>query len=681
VSLDPDLIHAERFEEIGRIIERDAEVLIDRWARRAIQEQPQAEPTHRGEMRDDLPAFLRAIGQWLASTEAYEPGPHQLIAVKHGEQRWRVGWELPDVVADYRILRLVILDYLEDKVDRPLEVREVMAVGLVLDEAISAAVQRYVRFQQEHNRAADARARAVLDNTVDAVITLDGSGGILAVNAACKSMFGEPNGDLIGDRIHSLIPELRDAELAAVPADGSRREAVARKRSGAEFLVDVSISRVQFDGQEFVTAILRDVTERKRQESELQRYASELEAVNQALESVSATAQMANRAKSDFLASMSHEIRTPMTAILGFTDMLLENASDSATREAVQTIKRNGEFLLDIINDILDLSKIEAERLEIERVACHPVGIIEDVRSLMQVRADAKGLAFDVVYDGPIPQTIQSDAMRVRQVLVNLVGNAIKFTEEGGVRLITRLCSNGRQPQLEFEVVDTGIGMTPAEISRVFEPFAQAKTSTTRRFGGSGLGLSITKRLVELLGGTILVESTPRKGSRFVATVSTGSLDGIALIQPDKVTAELPVESQTAVPARSKLPELDCKVLVADDRRDNQLLITRMLQKTGAKVTVVGDGMSVLEAVLEKQPSDRQYDVILLDMQMPELDGYSTARRLRSAGCKVPIVALTASAMKGDREKCLAAGCDDYLPKPIHYERLLEVVSQYGRNN
>ena len=158
MSLDPELIHAERFEEIGRIIERDAEVLIDRWARRAIQEQPQAEPTHRGEMRDDLPAFLRAIGQWLASTDAYEPGPHQLIAVKHGERRWRVGWELPDVVADYRILRLVILDYLEDKLERPLEVREVMAVGLVLDEAISAAVQRYVRFQQEHNRALMRRA-------------------------------------------------------------------------------------------------------------------------------------------------------------------------------------------------------------------------------------------------------------------------------------------------------------------------------------------------------------------------------------------------------------------------------------------------------------------------------------------------------------------------------------------
>jgi PAS domain S-box-containing protein len=679
VSLDPEIIHAQRFEEIGRIIERDADVLIDRWARRAIQEQPQAEPTHRGEMRDDLPAFLRAIGQWLASTDAYEPGPHQLIAVKHGEQRWRVGWELPDVVADYRILRLVILDYLEDKLERPLEVREVMAVGLVLDEAISAAVQRYVRFQHEHNRALDARARAVLDNTVDGIITLNKDGRIVTVNSAGSMMFGSTDVGLVGENIRTLIPGL-DGELDRTStAAGNRREAIARKKNGSEFLVDVSISRVQFDGQEILTTILRDVTERKRQESELQRYATELEAVNRALEDVSAAAENANRAKSDFLASMSHEIRTPMTAILGFTDMLLETASDSASREAVQTIKRNGEFLLEIINDILDLSKIEAARLEIEHVACDPISILEDLRSLMQVRADAKGLAFEVCYDGVIPESIQSDAMRLRQILVNLVGNAIKFTDEGSVRLVTRLVKDDATPRLEFEVTDTGIGMAPQEIARVFEPFAQAKTSTTRCFGGSGLGLSITKRLVELLGGRITVESNPGRGSRFVASIATGDLSGVRFVDPASATASAVNDGSSTKMPRAKVQQLDCRVLVADDRRDNQLLITRMLEKTGARVTAVGDGLSVLDVVLGKDVPRQEFDVILLDMQMPELDGYSTARQLRSTGCKVPIVALTASAMKGDREKCLAAGCDDYLPKPIHYERLLEVIGQYCR--
>jgi signal transduction histidine kinase len=419
-------------------------------------------------------------------------------------------------------------------------------------------------------------------------------------------------------------------------------------------------------------------------ETELRGYTEKLEAANQALEEVSQTAQAATKSKSEFLANMSHEIRTPMTAILGYTDILLGNLQGDENREAAEIIKRNGEYLLDIINDILDLSKIEAGRMHVERIAYPPVQLVEDVLALMRVRAESKGLPLRAEFQGPIPQTIETDPTRLRQILTNLVGNAIKFTEVGEVRLRVHLDATADGgPRLVFDVLDTGIGMTPEQMQNLFQPFTQADSSTTRRYGGTGLGLTISRRLAKMLGGDITATSTPRRGSGFRVSVATGSLASVPLVRPGQ-----PAGKQGVLGERCRANiELKCRVLLAEDGPDNQRLIAFVLRKAGADVTIVDNGRKAMEYALATYPGwgrrqgdpEEPFDVVLMDMQMPVMDGYEAARRLRDAGYDRPVVALTAHAMEHDRAKCLDAGCDDYIAKPIDRHKLIEMVDRYAR--
>ena len=412
------------------------------------------------------------------------------------------------------------------------------------------------------------------------------------------------------------------------------------------------------------------------------------------LELACEAAEAASKAKSEFLANMSHEIRTPMTAILGFADMLMEDGdllrAPPRRVEAIRTIQRNGEHLLSIINDILDLSKVEAGKMTFERIATSPLQVVGDVLSLMQVRATAKQLSLEVIWDGPIPETIQSDPTRLRQVLVNLIGNAIKFTEAGGVTLRVGLAADDpANPLLRFVVRDTGIGMTQAQLDTIFAEFAQADTSMTRRFGGTGLGLAISRRFTEMLGGRISVTSKPSEGSTFTFTVATGPLEGVPLIHASQ---ELLVESPVDAQAEETL-NLDAKplaggrVLLAEDGLDNQRLIALILQRAGAMVSVVDNGRKAVEkftvdgsldGALSPNPP---YDLLLLDMQMPEMDGYTAAGILRALGNRVPVVALTAHALQSEREKCLAAGCDDYMTKPVDRVALVKCVAFWLRKN
>jgi signal transduction histidine kinase/ActR/RegA family two-component response regulator len=387
----------------------------------------------------------------------------------------------------------------------------------------------------------------------------------------------------------------------------------------------------------------------------------------------------ANQSKSEFLANMSHEIRTPMTAILGYADVLLESGDlEHAPPDriaAVETIKRNGEYLMQIINDILDLSKIEAGKMTIERIRCAPCQIIAEVASLMRVRADAKGLALEIKYRGAIPETIATDPTRLRQVLINVIGNAIKFTEVGGVRLLVELTGDHEPPLLQFDVVDTGLGMSPAQVARLFQPFTQADTSTTRKFGGTGLGLAISKRLAQELGGDIaLVETSQGGGTRFRVTVATGSLAGVAMVA-DPLMATTVSGGLSKSKARSLAHELAGEtILLAEDGPDNQRLIAHILRKAGASVTVVDNGKLAVEAATRARDAGRPFDVILMDMQMPQMDGYEATRVLRAAGYAGTIIALTAHAMASDREKCRQAGCDDYAAKPIDRDKLIERI-------
>jgi two-component system, sensor histidine kinase len=405
-------------------------------------------------------------------------------------------------------------------------------------------------------------------------------------------------------------------------------------------------------------------------------------------------AEAANQAKSNFLANMSHEIRTPMTAILGYSDLLLQSEVGRAEREEfLHTIQRNGNHLLSIINDILDISKIEAGKMTVERLKCSPCALVSEVASLMRARAVAKSLSLTVEYCGPVPETIRTDPTRLRQILINLMGNAIKFTEHGGVRFVVRMMDppGSTNPHIGFEVIDTGVGMAPQQRVAIFKPFSQADDSMTRRFGGTGLGLSISKRLAQMLGGDILADSTPGKGSSFLAIVETGPLAGVRMLdaagealssETEQHPAHEAVEpslGNTAEATQTKTSDIRLvgRVLLAEDGVDNQRLIAFLLRKRGASVTVAENGQIAVESVVQARDADQPFDCILMDMQMPVLDGYAATRQLRDAGCRAPIIALTAHAMQGDRERCLEAGCDDYLAKPVDRRELVEMVAHY----
>ncbi|WP_417379749.1 response regulator [Gimesia sp.] len=395
-------------------------------------------------------------------------------------------------------------------------------------------------------------------------------------------------------------------------------------------------------------------------------------------------AEAANRSKSAFLANMSHEIRTPMTAILGYTELLELEAKSLQLPELISdsldTIKRNGGHLMELINDILDLSKIEAGKLDVESILCSPQTIVEEVLELVQVRAEAKGLKLEASYQFPLPAEIHSDPTRIRQILINLIGNAIKFTEVGTIRLETSYLENpGGTPQVQFTVIDQGIGMTEAQMAGLFRPFSQADSSTTRKYGGTGLGLTICKRLTDVLGGDISATSELNQGSRFNATVSTGNLEDIQLLQ------ELPKRKSRAARASETAAQLEeqafalkgKKVLLAEDGPDNQKLISFILKKSGAEVTVAGNGEAARKAAMRALEIGLLYDVVLMDMQMPILDGYSATRLLREQGYPGPIISLTANAMEGDREKCISVGCNDYLTKPIDRRKLVNMVADF----
>ncbi len=501
--------------------------------------------------------------------------------------------------------------------------------------------------------------RSLIESNIDALMTTDPSGIITDVNKQMEALTGSTRDELIGAPFKDCFtdPQRAEAGIKRVLSEKSVTdyELTARARDGTQTVVSYNATTFYDRGRTLqgVFAAARDVTERKRVEAELQQ--------------AKAAAESASRTKSDFLASMSHEIRTPMNAIMGIADLLAKTPLSAEQDKYVQIFRRSGDNLLNLINDILDLSKVEASQLDLERTDFSLSDHLEKVIEMVAPRAHEKGLALMCEIAPNVSNDLVGDPTRLRQVLLNLLGNAIKFTETGRVFLKVESDQDSSVPTaLRFTVSDTGIGIASEKLARVFERFTQADSSTTRRFGGSGLGLTISRRLVELMGGRIWVTST----------VDEGSIFAFAVPFEVSVAANRPVSAP--VGAHPEAPLLPLRILMAEDSLDNCTIALAYLDDTPYRVDVAETG--VIACAMFKA---NHYDLVLMDRQMPAMDGLTATRTIRAwekanDKAQTPIIALTASALKGDRETCLAAGCTAYLTKPIKQDVLLQAIRDYS---
>jgi PAS domain S-box-containing protein len=496
--------------------------------------------------------------------------------------------------------------------------------------------------------------RSLIESNIDAIMTTDPSGIITDVNKQMEALTGCTRDELIGAPFKSYFtdPERAEAAINLVLTEKkvTDYELTACARDGKKTVVSYNATTFYDRGRTLqgVFAAARDVTEGKRVEAELQQ--------------AKAIAESASQSKSDFLASMSHEIRTPMNAIIGISDLLAKTALSPEQNGYVQIFRRAGDNLLHLINDILDLSKVEASQLELERTGFSLGDLLGKVTEMVAVRADEKGLALVCEVAPHVPTDLIGDPTRLRQVLLNLLGNAIKFTESGEVALRVTSDEPSEPGALRFTISDTGIGIPEDKLGVVFERFTQADSSTTRRFGGSGLGLTISKRLVELMGGKIWVESGVGEGSVFSFTVP---LEIWAEATP---RAAAPIGTATG----SLLPPL--RILLVEDSSDNRAITVAYLRHTPYVVDIAENGALACEKF-----ASGNYDLVLMDRQMPVMDGLTATRAIRkwelaNKRTPTPIIALTAAALKGDREKCMAAGCTAFLTKPIKQEVLLQAI-------
>ncbi|MCA9184573.1 MAG: response regulator [Planctomycetales bacterium] len=799
-------IHAERFFELGELIRQQASKIIDCWSERAKREQDSAEFAHRDELRNQLPVFLERVGAQLSSHGSVGEKQIDAAARNHGEERWRFGWKLNEVMRDYQLLRLTLLEYLDQQLDRALTLRETMAIGLYLDEAIEDAVVSYIACQEASLRESEMRVRGTFENAAVGIghVSLDYCW--LTANQRLCQLLGRSNDELMASEIWGSVDvdsrsNLKSELLQLAENRETHGQAEIRLiRSDAKTLwANCTVSLQQSsDGQAlYYIVIVQDISKRRQLSDELRQ--------------AKAAAEEANRLKSEFVANVSHEIRTPMNAILGMTELALDEPLTPELRDYIATAHESANLLLSLVNDVLDFSRIEAGRLTLETIPFDLLDVVDETIKSFGVHAAEKGLELlaDIQVGSPGASEaiglVEGDPLRLRQVLTNLTSNAIKFTDQGEV--IVRLRAQHHDAHtvtMQFSVVDTGIGISPEHRSRIFAPFTQADASTTRVFGGSGLGLAICNELVTQLGGTLDVESKVGGGSRFFFSLTlrkipgsitppnhesaTHLLDGKrVLVVDDNSTSRrlldellrrgdvqvtladsgeaaihlLRAAAEAGTPfdialVDALMPEMDgfsvCEaasedpqvvgltllmissadrsvfsqransihvdgflkkpvtrrrlldaissalgadnanapdevtkeaspvalnVLVVEDMSGNQKVVRAILRKRGHSVTLAKNGREAIERVMYDA-----FDVVLMDVQMPTVDGYQATMAIRQMddadAASVPIIAMTAHAMRGDAERCLAAGMNAYISKPIDSKALIRLIEHWG---
>ena len=559
--------------------------------------------------------------------------------------------KLEPLTADFRI----VLPSGQTKWLRSISRPSRLSDGSVLWDALALDITDQIRNQQLL-RQSDETARALLNATPEASVLIDRDLNVLAVNDTIAQRWGADPSEMIGNKLADFAPEETRSDRPAlwkeVLESGTPVEFETERRG--RWIKSRYVPILDETGRAMRLAMfVEDITERKLFQKQI--------------EEARDAAEAANRAKSEFLATMSHEIRTPMNGILGMAGLTLNTELDEDQRQYVSVIRESGESLLAIINDILDFSKMEAGKFELETVRFELPEILSSVSNLIRTRVEEKGLKFEVDIDDATPTWLHGDFGRLRQIVLNLISNAVKFTDDGSVRLKVR--SNGVADglvELRFDVTDSGIGISSDVLPQLFKRFTQADTSTTRRFGGTGLGLAICKELSELMGGEIGAESTLGKGSNFWFTVK------MEVANPE---IERDPENQNLGRIDDSEPDAaPLRILLVEDNVVNQRVCVAMLRLAHHDVDVVENGADGMEAV-----RDGTYDLVLMDVHMPVMDGVSATKAIRALDGEkstIPIIALTANAMKGDREKYLAAGMDDYVAKPIDPTELSAAISR-----